>query len=110
MKYKTTKKAMIQSGRTLIKVGYGSLDYLLTYHDANAYTVRAEGWAADIYNIGSVSIVTGYAPFGNISPKYEITQKYEDKAREIQCSNIDWKTSRAMIEVYLNEFITEVTQ
>ena len=107
MKYKTTRKQIMNSGRKVIQVG--DIQYLLQYHNANAYTTRTEGWAADIYDIGSVSIVTGYSPFGNIKPSYDLVHKYNELARDIQSSDDVWELKRAKIEVLLNEFITEVT-
>lgn len=109
MKYKTTRKQIMNSGRKVIKIGYCEVQYLLQYHNENAYTTRVEGWGADIYDIGSVTICTGYAPFGNITPKYDVVHKYEDLAREVVLSNLKYENKKEQVEVLFNEFITEVT-
>ena len=66
MKFKTTQKEIKANYNTIICVPYCGLQNLLNYESPVAYTVRREGWAADIYDMGGgVAIVTGYAPFGN---------------------------------------------
>ena len=81
MKFRTTKKAVNAGYGTRIEVGYADLQFLLKYKDAVAYTTRIEGWGADIYDFGNVAIVTGYAPFGNFRPDYDMVHRY-DKAAE----------------------------
>lgn len=109
MKYKTTRKQVMNSGRKVIQVGYCDLQYLLDYHYPNAYTVRTEGWASDIYDIGSATICTGYAPFGNVKPNYEVVRKYDQEARKVILSGIGQEEQKLKLEVLLNEFIREVT-
>ena len=84
MKYRTSKKAVNAGYGTRIEVGYAELQFLLKYKDPVAYTTRVEGWGADIYDFGNVAIVTGYSPFGNFRPGYEICRRY-DKAAEKAC-------------------------
>ena len=83
MKYKTTKKAVMQGYYKVISVSYCSLQHLLHYEREIAYTTRAEGWGADVYQFGSTAIVTGYAPFGDVRPSYDLNKKYDDMARDI---------------------------
>lgn len=110
MKFKTTKKAINANYSTIICVGYCSLQHLLWSTDPAAYTVRAEGWGADIYTFGGVAIVTGYAPFGNIRPKYEITKKYDDEAATF-CSDytISYEERKEKLYALIKQFIAEVT-
>lgn len=69
MKFKTTQKAIKANYNTIICVPYCGLQTLLNYESPVAYTVRREGWAADIYDMcGGVAIVTGYAPIRKYSP------------------------------------------
>lgn len=83
MKFKTTKKEITSTFATVICVPYCGLQNLLNYESPIAYTSRREGWAADIYNMGGgVAIVTGYAPFGNVRPAYELRERYETQAEK----------------------------
>lgn len=109
MKFKTTKKAIMANYSTIICVGYCSLQHLLNCEEAAAYTVRAEGWGCDIYTFGGVAISTGYAPFGNIRPKYEIIKKYDDLA-SIICHDhtIDWTIRKRDLRELIDKFIAEV--
>lgn len=69
MKFKTTQKEIRANYNKIICVPYCGLQILLNYESPVAYTVRREGWAADIYDMGGgIAIVTGYAPFGAIRP------------------------------------------
>lgn len=110
MKFKTTKKAIKDNYSTIISVGYCSLQHLLNCQEAAAYTVRAEGWGADIYTFGGVAIVTGYAPFGNIRPNYELTKKYDDEAAAF-CYDytISYEERKEKLYVLIKKFIAEVT-
>lgn len=122
MKYATTKKAILSNYPNVIKVGYCSLQTLLNFRSPDAYTAsKTYGWRADIYEITpNTVIVTGYAPFGNIVPDYEIVKKYEEKAKEL-CEK-RWTDANAGIpydealannkrdlNALLHEFIQEVT-
>lgn len=85
MKFKTTQKEIRANYNKIICVPYCGLQNLLNYESPVAYTVRREGWAADIYDMGGgVAIVTGYAPFGNVRPSYELREQYEKQAEKIR--------------------------
>ena len=122
MKYATTKKDILSNYPNVIKVGYCDLQTLLNFRSPDAYTAsRTYGWRADIYEITpNTVIVTGYAPFGNIVPDYEIVKKYEEKAEELREKR--WTGANAGIpydealannkrdlNTLLHEFIAEVT-
>ena len=95
----------------IICVGYCSLQNLLKCERETAYTTRREGWAADIYDFGNTAIVTGYAPFGNIRPGYELCQKYEHAAEKVRCNyELSWAERKAKLQEIIKEFIEEVTQ
>lgn len=84
MKFKTTQKDIKRNFNKIIAVPYCGLQHLLNYNTPVAYTERREGWASDVYDMGGgVAIVTGYAPFGNVHPSYELRKKYEKQAEEI---------------------------
>lgn len=108
MKLKTTKKNVNNSFKYVICVSYCELQDLLNYENPVAYTVRREGWAADIYDFGNTAIVTGYAPFGNIRPDYEICKKYEEKAKKMSYIHI-FEEKKKELQKLIVEFIWEVT-
>ena len=112
MKFKTTQKAIRANYNKIICVPYCALQNLLNYESPVAYTVRREGWAADIYDIGGgVAIVTGYAPFGNIRPSYELRERYETDAEKIRYNySLAWEEQRKQLEQLTRAFIEEVTR
>lgn len=112
MKFKTTQKAVKAGYSTIICVPYCELQNLLTYESPVAYTARREGWAADIYDMGGgVAIVTGYAPFGNIRPSYELWERYETDAEKIRYNySLAWKEQREQLKQLARAFIEEVTR
>lgn len=112
MKFKTTQKAIRANYNKIICVPYCGLQNLLNYESPVAYMVRREGWAADIYDMGGgVAIVTGYAPFGNIRPSYELRERYETDAEKIRCNySFAWEEQRKQLEQLTRAFIEEVTR
>lgn len=112
MKFKTTQKEIKANFNTIICVPYCGLQTLLNYESPIAYTERRTGWAADIYNMGDgVAIVTGYAPFGNIRPSYELRERYETSAEKIHYNySLSWKEQREQLEQLARAFIEEVTR
>lgn len=84
MKRKTTRKELRELFTTIICVGYCNLQSLLADIDPAYYITRPEGWAADAYIVDcNTIIVTGYDPFGNVSPEYDLQRKYELWARRV---------------------------
>ena len=114
MKSKTTQKAIKTNYNTIICVPYCGLQNLLNYESPVAYTVRREGWAADIYDMGGgVAIVTGYAPFGNVRPSYELRERYEKQAeiiRDMYRYSTKLNDTRNMLRELQAAFIEEVTR
>lgn len=110
MKFKTTQKAIRANYNKIICVPYCGLQTLLNYESPIAYTVRREGWAADIYDMGSgVAIVTGYAPFGNIRPSYELRERYETQAEKIRYDyNLSYEQQRESLKSLARDFIKGV--
>jgi len=110
MNYKTTKKAVMNGYSNVIYTGYCDLQHLLNYESVSAHTERAEGWGADIYHISAnTCIVTGYAPFGNIHPSYDIVKKYDDTAAEIIMRRDNNANAKEDCEHLIDAFIAEVT-
>lgn len=118
MKYKTTKKATKENYRNIIGVGAVDLYYLLKFTEPAAYTCGVYGWNADVYDFDNVAIVAGYRPFGNITPDYDIVEKYNKLGKEIyeeeHDPSKDWNEEQEEKENRLNqlikEFIEEVTK
>lgn len=112
MKFKTTQKTIKTNYNTIICIPYCGLQNLLNYESPVAYTVRREGWAADIYDMGGgVAIVTGYAPFGNVRPSYELRERYETGAEKIRYDySLAWEEQRKQLELLARAFIEEVTR
>lgn len=110
MKFKTTQKEIRANFNKIICIPYCGLQTLLNYESPVAYTVRREGWGADIYDIGGgVAIVTGYAPFGNVSPGYDICSKYEKQAEKIRYNyTLSYDRQRDMLKSLAKKFVKEV--
>lgn len=110
MKFKSTKKEIMANFNKIICVPYCNLQNLLYYEDPVAYTVRREGWAADIYDMGGgVAIVTGYAPFGTIRLSYEMNKKYDDEARKIYYK-YKYEEGRKALQELQKKFIEEALE
>lgn len=110
MKFRTTQKAIRANYNTIICVPYCGLQNLLSCESPIAYTVRREGWAADIYDMGNgIAIVTGYAPFGKVRPSYELQKRYETQAEQFRhISSYDEK--RNALRELQRAFIEEITR
>lgn len=79
-----TKKQIKEGYSIIAYCGYCDLYYTLLNAYKVGHTERAEGWAANVYEITpSICIVTGYAPFGNKSLPLAFTASYERKAKEL---------------------------
>ena len=110
MKFKTTQKEIRANFNKIICVSYCGLQNLLNYESPVAYTVRREGWAADIYDMGGgIAIVTGYAPFGNIRPPYELRERYEKQAEKIRYE-YSYDRQRESLKSLARDFVKEVCE
>lgn len=110
MKFKTTQKEIRANFNKIICVPYCGLQTLLSYESPVAYTVRREGWGADIYDMGGgVAIVTGYAPFGNIRPTYEQVKAVEEQAEKIRYDySLSYEQQRESLKSLARDFIKRV--
>ena len=111
MKYKTTKKAVMNGYYKVLAVPYCAIQNLLKWESERAYTTRAEGWGADIYEVGEtgIAIATGYAPFGDVRPSYELNKKYDDMAMEIVNSwgAAAFADKKAKLKTLIEEYLKE---
>lgn len=112
MKVKVSKKEIKEHFTNIITIGYCNGENLLTYKNANYYSTRAEGWACDYYKIDNNTIIsTGYAPIDSKYRDYEITRKYNEKAREIVNNyDIDYKTREKKVNKLLEKYVKEILE
>lgn len=107
-KARVTKKSIKERYGNIVEVPYCNLQHVLCYKMPFGYTTRVEGWAADIYYIDSDTVIaTGYAPFGNIKPGYELCRQYEAKAEQIMALypfNISYEDMSMKLEELAENF------
>lgn len=83
MKFRTTKKAMLENAN-VIPAPNGSLYYLLKLRHPVAYTAGVDGWNCDLYEIGyNWYIATGYRPFGNCAISMDVIKDIESRAKKL---------------------------
>ena len=84
MKTQTTKKAIMNTYRNVIEVGYCDMQDALKWREPNFYTVGVYGWNSDVYVIDrDTVIVTGYRPFGNMKLPREVINTLNKCAESI---------------------------
>lgn len=81
MKYKTTRKSVVENSTNIIAVGYCGADHLLRGIEPRAYTCGMYGWNFDVYEVHGLTICTGYRGMPGRNAKN--LDEYERKAREI---------------------------
>lgn len=109
IKTQVTKKEITTGFKYVIPVSYCGAQNLLNYKSPNYYTYsRDYGWRADVYVINNdIAIVTGYAPFGNVTTDYNLLKEYEHKAEQAYNTVRDYNDRKNIIDMYLNEFINK---
>lgn len=110
MKLKVTKKEIKEHFTNIITIGNCNGEDILQYKNADYYSTRSEGWACDYYIINSNTIIcTGYAPIDSKYRDYELTKKYNDKARKIIYNrDIDYKTKEKKVNKLLEKYVNEI--
>lgn len=81
MKYKTTRKSIVNSYANIKCAGFCDLQYLLQNHSPVAYTCGVYGWNFDVYDVYGVAICTGYR--GMPGERLQGIEEYEQKARTV---------------------------
>lgn len=109
MKIHVTQRAIRNSYSNVISVGYCNLQYMLNFKSPEYYTSGTYGWGADIYMVApDTVIVTGYAPFGNCKPGYELCRKYDLKAEKIiESAWPNYEQQISELEALTQEFVKE---
>lgn len=112
MKYKTTSKAIKQSGALVINLGYCEATYLLRYREPLAYNSGVYGWNYDAYDFYTrsgkeVIVCTGYRGMPGKRPAIPVTD-YEKQARDI-CGDwfIPYEEQRERVNKLLIGWIAE---
>ncbi len=107
MKFKTTRKAIVNSSANIVCVGYCDLSYLLRNHSPIAYTCGVYGWNFDVYEIDGLTICTGYR--GMPGRRANNIGAYEEKARQIMSweNKILFEEKQEQLEQLLHEFIKQ---
>ena len=102
MKVRVTAKQVRNSYAHIIQIGYCDAWHLLG-RNPHYYTRGIYGWSADVFHIDqTTAIVTGYRPFGNIRPPYELVRKYEQEAAAYYKAG-DRDKIPALLEAFVKE-------
>lgn len=103
MKYKTTRKAVVNGSVNVRSAGYCDLSYLLRNHSPIAYTCGVYGWNFDVFEVYGVTICTGYRNMPG--KRLDGVQEYEKKASEIWGNySMPYEEQKEKTEILLQEF------
>lgn len=108
MKFKTTKKSMMQSYSNILSIGYCDAEYLLSFYEPIAYSAGIDGWNCDYYLINNVLISTGYQPIKskNYDQSYDLTDRYNNLASKIKKNHaLPWQEQQEKIDLLLKEYL-----
>lgn len=107
MKFKTTRKAVVEGSSNIVNVGCCDLNWLLINHSPVAYTCGTFGWNFDVYEIDGLTICTGYRNMPGRCANN--VREYEKKAYQIMCGEHDtpYKKKQEQVEQLLKEFIKQ---
>ena len=106
MKYKTTRKAIVNGYNNIVSVGYGGLQNLLSIADPIAYTSGTYGWNFDVYSIDGLTICTGYR--GMPGRRANNAAEYDKKAEAIRYNyEMPWDDRVAAIKELIAEFVQQ---
>ena len=104
MKFKTTRKAIVDSAVNVKCAGYCDLQALLKNHQPIAYTAGVYGWNFDVYDVYGVTICTGYRNMPGA--RLEGITEYEKKAADIWSleNKMPFEEKQEAVENLLHEF------
>lgn len=106
MKFKTTRKAIVNGSSRLVSAGYCDLQILLRNHSPIAYTCGVYGWNFDVYEVYGLTICTGYRNMPGRTANN--IREYEGRACEImRADSLTWEQRDAEIEKLLEEFCAQ---
>ena len=104
MKFKTTRKAIVNGFANVKCAGYCDLQNLLRNHEPIAYTAGVYGWNFNVYDVYGVTICTGYRNMpGSL---LEHIREYEAKAAAIWSwdNKTPFEEKQKAVENLLKEF------
>lgn len=90
MANRTTKKFVKENFSNVISLPYCAMQSLFDKTERDFYIADTLGWSSDVFTINNTTaVVTGYRPFGNVKPSYDMMKFYENAAREMreECRN-----------------------
>ena len=103
MKFRTTRKEVVNNYPVIISAGYCALSNLLRFCDPVAYTAGVYGWNFDVYHENGVCICTGYRNMPG-KPGY-LANAYEETAKKIMDDEqLTWDQKRDETIYALMEF------
>lgn len=104
MKFRTTRKAIVNGAVNVKCAGYCDLQALLRNHSPIAYTAGIYGWNFDIYDVYGVTICTGYRNMPGAL--LEHIREYEAKAAAIWSwdNKTPFAEKQEQVENLLKEF------
>lgn len=102
MKFKTTRKAIVNGSSNLVCAGYCDLAHLLTFHDPIAYTAGVYGWNFDVYEVHGLTICTGYRNMPG--RRANNIREFEEKAKAIRN---DWGKPYEQQKAEINELLRQ---
>ena len=106
MKFKTTRRAVVEGSARLVSAGYCDLSTLLRNHAPVAYTCGVYGWNFDVYEVYGLTICTGYRNMPGARARG--IREYESAARAIMGDpNRTWAEKDAHVEELLREFCAQ---
>ena len=104
MKFKTTRKAIVNGSANVKCAGYCDLQALLRNHSPIAYTAGVYGWNFDVYDVYGVTICTGYRNMPGA--RLEHIREYDAKAAAIWSweNETPFAEKQKQVENLLKEF------
>nr|DAF49273.1 MAG TPA: hypothetical protein [Caudovirales sp. ctrNG92] len=106
MKFRTTRKAIVNGSARIVYSGYCELSNLLRNHSPIAYTCGVYGWNYDVYVINGLTVCTGYRGMPGRYANNII--EYEAKARLIMDEySKPYEERAAAVEKLLHEWIAQ---
>lgn len=111
IKFKVKESDIKKGYRNIISISYCDAQYLLHYIEADFYTAGVYGWKSDIYKINNSTVIsTGYAPINGVR-NYNLTKKYEEKARKIVYDySIPYETQKKRVNKLLEKYVKEILE
>lgn len=107
MKFKTTRKAIVNGSSKIVSVGYCDLQSLLINHSPIAYTCGVYGWNFDVYEIDGLTICTGYRGMpGKTAIKCREYNSAAEKVLSWENRNMSYNEKRENVEKLLHEWIS----